>query len=138
MISHQELVKHQELVFEQYYQHLQHIENMRHNFTNMFVVFTSALLAFFSQIKPERSFLIGMSVAMLVISILGLFLSLTLGDAVSAYSEAIREIIDEWKVCDYEKKLRLKKLTMSNTYKSFYVLASVGWLILLSFYAFFS
>jgi len=39
----------EKIVFEQYYQHLRHVENYRHNFTNMFLIFIAALLAFFSQ-----------------------------------------------------------------------------------------
>ena len=130
------MVSHQELVFVQYYQHLQHIENMRHNFTNMFLVFISALLAFYSQIKPEQSFLIGASAVMLLISILGLFLSWTIGDAVSAYSETIGEIIVEWKVCNFKEKLSKWSSvgTVSNAYRLFYFIASVVWLVLLFFY----
>lgn len=129
------MVSHQKLVFEQYYQHLQHIENMRHNFTNMFLVFISALLAFYSQIKPEQSFLIGTSFVMLAISILGIFLSWTLGDSVSAYSKAIVEIIVEWKVCNFEEKLCLRNshISVSNTYKSFYVIASAVWIFIIIF-----
>ncbi len=129
------MVSHQELVFVQYYQHLQHIENVRHNFTNMFLIFISALLAFFSQIKPEQSFLIGTSFVMLAISILGLFLSWTLGDAVSAYSDAIVEIIVEWEVCNFKEKLCLKNsyISVSNAYKSFYVIASAVWILIIIF-----
>ena len=130
------MVSHQELVFVQYYRHLQHIENVRHNFTNMFLVFISALLAFFSQIKPEQSFLIGASAVVLTISILGLLLSWTIGDHVDAYSLAIVEIIDEWKVCNYEEKLSKWSSvgTVSNAYRFFYVIASAVWLVLLFFY----
>ena len=125
--------KRQELVFVQYYQHLQHIENVRHSFTNMFLIFISALLTFFSQIDPEQSFLIGTSIVMLAISILGLFLSLKVGDSVSAYSEAIIEIIDKWNVINFEEKLRGKNpyLSVSNAYTFFYVIASVVWLFII-------
>jgi ABC-type multidrug transport system fused ATPase/permease subunit len=99
----------------------------------MFLVFISALLAFYSQIKPEQSFLIGASVVMLLISILGLFLSWTIGDAVSAYSEVISEIIVEWKVCNYEEKLSKWSSvgTVSNGYRLFYVIASIVWLFII-------
>ncbi len=127
------MVSHQELVFAQYYQHLQHIENVRHNFTNMFLIFISALLAFFSQIKPEQSFLIGTSFVMLTISILGLFLSLKVGDSVSAYSDAIVEIIVKWDVINFEEKLRSSNpyLSVSNAYTFFYIIASVVWLFII-------
>ena len=74
----------EKIVFEQYYQHLRHVENYRHNFTNMFLIFIAALLAFFSQIKPE--FLIGVSAVMIFVSILGFILSWKAGDLVYAYS----------------------------------------------------
>ena len=127
------MVSYEELVFGQYYQHLQHTENMRHNFTNMFLIFISALLAFFSQIKPEQSFLIGTSWVMLAISILGLFLSLKVGDSVSAYSEAIVEIIDKWDVINFKEKLRWGNsyMRVSNAYTFFYVIASVVWLFII-------
>ena len=58
------------------------------------------------------------------------------GDAVSAYSEAISEIIVEWKVCNYEEKLSKWSSvgTVSNAYRFFYVIASAVWLVLLFFY----
>jgi len=124
------------IVFEQYYQHLRHVENYRHNFTNMFLIFIAALLATFSQIEPEPVFLIGVFAVMFAVSILGYFFSLKAGDLVYAYSQAIDDLIKGWSVPNFACKLSPWKpyRSMSNAYKSFYVIASIVWLVLLAYY----
>lgn len=120
-------------VLEQYYQHIRHVENYRHNFTNMLLIFIAALLAAFSQIKPE--FLVGVSVLMLVVSLVGFILSLKVGDLVYAYTEAINCIITRWGVPNYMCKLgpRTPFRSMSDAYKFLYLFALALWSLILGY-----
>jgi hypothetical protein len=61
-----------EFIVEQYYKHLQHVENYRFWFTNMYFIFTASLFGLVLREIEDTALIIGLSLIMVGFSYIGM------------------------------------------------------------------
>lgn len=116
-----------EFVVEQYYKHLQHVENYRFWFTNMFIIFTGSLVGLVLKEVDDIALEIGLSLIMVGFSYIGMRIAVKTGAVVAALSTNIGNIIGE--MTEHNPYPVVEGGSISQAYIMLFVLSLVLWIL---------
>lgn len=82
-------------IFEQNFLHARHVTSERHWFTNVYILVVAGALTFLSASKSVQ-FLCAIFLSLLILSLLGIFISLKLGGELTNIHKMNEKLIDEY------------------------------------------